>query len=302
MEVPDRGQPISCARVSSIVEQSLESKLEQARAALRAAGSVLVCFSGGIDSALVLQLAWEELGERAVGLTAVSPSLPARELEGAESFARSLGVRHLVVRSNELARPGYVANGPDRCFHCKSELYEMAARTAQDLGLSRIANGTNRDDHGDYRPGLEAAKNAEVHAPLAEAGFTKADVRAAAELLGIPLFAKPAAACLASRLPYGTQVTRERLAQVEGFEAALQDLGFAQVRVRHHETIARIEVPLTDLARLAVPEVAAQAIEIGRRYGFQYVTLDLGGYRTGSHNELLTSRTPGGRTLRVLQG
>jgi len=254
-------------------------------------GSVLVCFSGGIDSALLLSVATSVLGERAIGMTAVSPSLPELELNAARSFAQGIGARHVEVRSREFERPGYVQNGPDRCFHCKSELYEIAKQKADELGLAVIVNGTNLDDLGDYRPGLEAAKLASARSPLVEAGMTKSDVRALAKELGLPSFNKPAAACLASRLPYGMQVTRERLSQVEAFEAALAELGFNGVRVRHHDTIARIEVPLSELPRVAVPELAAQIVALGRGLGFAYVTLDLAGYRTGSHNELLTTRS-----------
>jgi pyridinium-3,5-biscarboxylic acid mononucleotide sulfurtransferase len=269
----------------------VEAKLEELTHILREAGSALVCFSGGIDSAFLLKVAASTLGSNAVGLTAVSPSLAERELLHARQFAESLGVRHIEVSSRELERPGYVQNGPDRCFHCKSELYHIAKQKADELELGSIMNGTNLDDLGDYRPGLEAAKIAGARAPLVEAGFTKSDVREAAQLLGVPSFNKPAAACLASRLPYGMQVTRERLSQVEQFEAELFALGFDQVRVRHHDKIARIEVPLADLGRLSEAKLAARVVELGRRLGFAYVTLDLGGYRTGSHNELLVGRS-----------
>lgn len=268
-----------------------ERHLQALDALFREIGSVLVCFSGGIDSAFVLCVASRALGERAVGITAVSPSLPERERLEASALARELGVRHECVDTSELARPGYAANGPDRCFHCKSELYDVAAREQQRLGLSVIVNGTNLDDLGDYRPGLEAAKNAGVRSPLVEVGMTKAQVRAAAKALGMRLWDKPAAACLSSRIPYGTAVTPERLRQIEGFESALLDLGFPLVRVRHHDTIARIEVPLADLPRLASPELAPRLYALGQAHGFRYVTLDLAGYRTGSHNEVLTGKS-----------
>ncbi len=274
---------------------NLEHKLERASELLSDMGSVLVCFSGGIDSTLVLSLAQRVLGEQAVGLTAVSPSLPASERADAERIARELGARHLFVDSHEIERAGYVQNGPDRCFHCKSELYEIARLKATELGLAAVANGTNTDDLGDYRPGLEAARNAGVKSPLVDAGFGKEDVRNAARTLGIDAWDKPAAACLSSRIPYGTSVTRERLAQIGGFEAELKALGLRQVRVRFHAEVARIEVALEELPRLLEAAVREGALAAGKRHGFRYVTLDLGGYRQGSHNEVLS-----GRSLRLV--
>ena len=195
-------------------------------------GSVVVCYSGGIDSALLLALAHEQLGERAIALTAVSPSLAPAEQEDAVAFARSIGARHELIPSHELTRPGYVANGADRCLHCKTELYEIAEKMRVTWGIQHVANGSNLDDLGDYRPGAEAARTAGVRAPLLEAGFTKSDVRQSARALGLELWDKPAAACLSSRIPYGSSITPERLAQVAGFEAELRALGFQQCRVR----------------------------------------------------------------------
>src|SRR6478752_5495136 len=205
---------------------------------LRDAESVLVCYSGGIDSAVVLAAGQRALGARAIGMTAVSPSLPSSELEDARRIAREVGAEHREVASAELKREAYVANGPDRCFHCKSELYEIAEHKRLEWQLRYVLNGTNTDDLGDYRPGLEAARQAGVKSPLVDAGFDKNDVRAAAQALGIQAWDKPAAACLSSRIPYGTSVTRERLAQIGAFEAELKALGFRQVRVRWHEAIA----------------------------------------------------------------
>jgi pyridinium-3,5-biscarboxylic acid mononucleotide sulfurtransferase len=273
-----------------------EVKLGALRALLRDMGSALVCYSGGIDSALVLAVAHEQLADHAVGLTAVSPSLAASERQGAESLARQIGARHEFVDSHELDRPGYAANGPDRCFHCKSELYDLARRRVGELGFANILNGTNNDDLGDYRPGLEAARHAGVRSPLVELGFDKASVRAVAQLLGLPIWNKPASACLSSRIPYGTAVTSERLAQIGAFEHDLQSLGFGQARVRWHGKIARLELALAELPRALDPSIRSQLVTAGKRHGFNYVTLDLEGYRVGSHNEVLP-----GHLLRVIQ-
>lgn len=269
--------------------------LDRLRGILRDLGSVLVCYSGGIDSAFVLAVAHAELGERAIGMTAVSPSLSAGEKEDAARIAKQLGAQHRFVDSHELERPGYVQNGPDRCFHCKSELYDIAEAKRSEWQLAAVVNGTNLDDLGDYRPGLEAAKNAGARSPLVEAGMTKSDVREAARSLGMDVWDKPAAACLSSRIPYGTSVTSDRLAQIGGLEAELKALGFRQVRVRWHEQIARIEVALSELALMLAPGVREAVVSAGKKHGFQYVTLDLGGYRTGSHNEVLL-----GRALRIV--
>ncbi len=273
----------------------IDEKLERLAANIRALGSVLVCYSGGVDSAFVLAMASRELGGRAVGMTAVSPSLPAGELEQAEALARDIGAVHRIVQSNEMQDPRYVANGPDRCYFCKSELYDIAEAKRQEWGLASTLNGTNCDDLGDYRPGLEAAREAGVKSPLVECGFAKADVRAASQVLGLRVWDKPAAACLSSRIPYGTSVTTERLAQIGAFELDLKALGFRQVRVRYHDKLARVELGIDEIARAVDPAMRGSIVEAGKRHGFQYVTLDLGGYRTGSHNEVLV-----GKSLRIV--
>jgi len=283
------------AAVTTAATDNIGRQLADLRTLLRDMASVLVCYSGGIDSAFVLAVAHAELGARAVGMTAVSPSLSAGEKEDAARIARELGAEHRFVDSHEIERPGYVQNGPDRCFHCKSELYEIAAAKRAEWNLAVVLNGTNRDDLGDYRPGLEAAKNAAVRSPLVEVGMTKADVRAAAQAIGMAIWDKPAAACLSSRIPYGTSVTLERLTQIGGLEADLKALGFRQLRVRWHDQIARIEIALSELELSIKPGVREEIVKAGKKHGFQYVTLDLGGYRMGSHNEVLV-----GRTLRVV--
>jgi len=281
-----------------------DEKLERLRAVMRemaAAGGALVCYSGGVDSAFVLAVAHQVLGARAVGLTAVSPSLAPYEQEAAVAVAAQIGARLELVESREIERPGYVANGTDRCFHCKSELYDIAETKAREWGLGFVLNGTNVDDLGDHRPGLEAARNARVRSVLVECGFTKEDVRRCAHLIGLTVWDKPASACLSSRIPYGTAVTRERLAQIGGLEAELRRLGLRQLRVRWHalggpatdRALARVEVARDELAKAF--EARDAIVEAGKRFGFAYVTLDLQGYRTGSHNEVIV-----GKSLRVV--
>jgi uncharacterized protein len=253
-------------------------------------GSVLVCYSGGVDSAFVLAVAHTTLGERAVGMTAVSPSLAPSEKEDARAIAAVIGADHRFVESSEIDDPSYVANNPDRCFHCKSELYRVAVAKRDAWQLAHILNGTNVDDLGDYRPGLEAAKAAGVVSPLVELGFSKQDVRDAAQRIGLGVWDKPASACLASRIPYGTSVTRERLTKIATVEASLKEMGFRQLRVRYHDDVARIELGLDELPR-ALGEYRERIVKAGRDAGFRFVTVDLGGYRQGSHNEVLSGRS-----------
>ncbi|MEM9694158.1 MAG: ATP-dependent sacrificial sulfur transferase LarE [Myxococcota bacterium] len=274
---------------------SVERRLDQLRDHMRGLGSVLVCYSGGVDSAFVLAIAHEVLGARAVGMTAISPSLPRSERELAVEVALAIGADHRIVDTAEIDDPNYVRNGPDRCFYCKSELYRVAALKREQWGLAHVLNGTNADDLGDYRPGLQAATEAGVASPLVDLGFSKDDVRDVARAIGLGVWDKPASACLASRIPFGTSVTRARLAQVEGLEAELRRLGFRQLRVRYHDTIARIELGRDELGRAAEPEVREEIVAAGKAHGFKYVTLDLGGYRMGSHNEVLV-----GRSLRLV--
>lgn len=263
----------------------MQDKLGELRGRMRDLGSVVVAFSGGLDSAFVLAIGHEVLAERAVGLTAFSPSVPQRERADAARIARELGARHMIVDSRELHDPRYAANPDNRCFYCKSELYTLTERARRDLGFEHVVNGTNLDDLGDYRPGLEAAKAAGVRSPLVEARLHKAEVRALAKLLNLNFWDKPAAACLSSRIPYGTAVTPERLAQIEQLEDALLALGLRQVRVRYHAELARIEVGRDELERAFAQRDAI--VTAGRHAGFTFVTLDLTGYRAGSLNALL---------------
>ncbi len=248
-------------------------------------GSALVCFSGGVDSAFVLKVAHDVLGSMALGLTALSPALPRHEREEAGALARELGVAHALVDSHEIDDPRYVANPTNRCFYCKSELYSVAIREAAQRGFAVVVNGTNLDDLGDYRPGLQAAREAGVRSPLVDAGFTKADVRRCAKIVGLRVWDKPAAACLASRIPYGTSVTHGRLRQIDEAESGIRALGLRQVRVRLHGALARVEVGTDEIDRAFAlrREVAAAC----RHAGFSFATLDLEGYRLGSHNEVV---------------
>lgn len=280
--------------------QSQDPRLARLVKVLREMESVLVCYSGGVDSAFVLAVAHQILGERCIGMTAVSPSLAPFELEDAVRVARTIGARHELVESNEIEDESYAKNDVDRCFHCKSELYRISAKKKTEWGMAHAVNGTNLDDLGDYRPGLDAAREAGARSPLVEAELSKKDVRELSHAIGLGVWDKPAAACLSSRLPYGTRVTRERLAQIAALEGELHRLGLRQVRVRWHASeretitatreaaIARIEVGKEEMLRAF--EQREAIVAAGKLAGFAYVTLDLAGYRTGSHNEVLKKR------------
>jgi pyridinium-3,5-biscarboxylic acid mononucleotide sulfurtransferase len=261
----------------------LERKRLVLRRDLESAGGLMVAFSGGVDSGLLLAAAVEALGPRAVAATGVSPSLAERELQDARAFAAELGVRHVVVPTHEQDRPGYLVNGPDRCYFCKAELFEVLAPLAEAEGLA-LAVGTNADDLGDWRPGQRAASERGVRTPLVAAGFTKRDVREASRRMGLRTHDKPAAACLASRVAYGIQVTPARLSRVERAEALVRSFGLAQLRVRDHGDLARVEVPVDALPLLVREDARERLVEGLRELGFAYVTLDLEGFRSGSMN------------------
>ena len=261
---------------------------EQLRAIIGGMDGVIVALSGGVDSCLVAAVSVDVLGDRAIAMTGVSPSLAQAERAEARAFAAQIGIAHREVDTREIERPAYVENSPGRCFECKDELYGLltAIATTETAGYT-IVDGANLDDVGDYRPGREAARQHGVRSPLAEAGFTKADVRALAQEIGLSVWNKPAMACLASRIPYGNDVTSEKLAQIEQAERVLRDLGFRDLRVRHHGDVARVEIPRTEFER-ALAEPISGAIVAGiKAAGFSYVALDLEGFRSGSMNEVL---------------
>ena len=267
--------------------RSVEEKLRDLRDVIQSYESVVVAFSAGADSTLVAKVAADILGERALAVTSASESLAERELREALEYAESLGINHRVIYTNELSNPDYLANPTNRCYHCKTELYDHLVELAEREGYRTVANGLNVDDLGDYRPGLQAAKEHDVRAPLQEAGLTKPDVRAISRLLDVPTWDKPAMACLSSRVPYGEAITPEKLKQIDRAEQAIRDLGYRQLRVRHHGQVARIELPTESLVTF-VTEHAATATEKLKALGFLYVTLDLQGFRSGSMNEVLS--------------
>lgn len=270
------------------MQEQVARKLNALEQRLRALESVVVAFSGGVDSAVLLKVAVRALGSaRVLAVTGRSPSVPRAELNSVAALAAELGAPHEFLDTAEFADPRYVANPSDRCYYCKTELYSRLVPLAAARGFRAVVGGTNVDDLGDFRPGLQAANEQRVLAPLADVGLTKSELRAIGAALGVSIHAKPASPCLSSRIPYGEPVTPEKLQRIDAAETYLRELGFAECRVRHHEQLARIEVLPADLARFTDAELRARVDARLRELGFQYVALDLRGFRSGSLNEVL---------------
>lgn len=277
-------QPLVQLRTRRADDGEAERKLEQLRALLREMGGIVIGYSGGVDSAFLAKVAQEELGERAVAVVALSESYAAREKDAALELAERIGIRLRAVRTNELQNENYAANPTNRCYYCKEELFVHLKRVADEIGIQNIGYGAIADDLGDHRPGQTAAAEYGARAPLQEVMLWKSEIRLLSKRLGLPTWDKPSLACLSSRIPYGTPVTAELLARLDRCENVLHDQGFRQVRVRHHDTIARIEIDRDEFPRLLEPGVSDTIVAQFKQLGYTYVSLDLAGYRSGSMN------------------
>lgn len=265
----------------------LHEKLNRLKEQLKSLGSAAVAYSGGVDSTFLLKVAYEVLGDNVVAVTARSSTYPEREFNEAVKYIKEIGAKHIVIISEELEIEGFSQNPKNRCYFCKRELFSKIRALADEKGINAVLDGSNLDDTGDYRPGMQAAKEIRVISPLKENGLTKNDIRELSKEMGIPTWNKPSFACLSSRFPYGNEITEPKLKMVEQAEQFLLDLGFRQLRVRHHEDIARIEVASHERSRFFDEDLMDKVAEEFKKIGYKYVTLDMQGYRTGSMNEVL---------------
>lgn len=270
------------------MEKILKEKIERLKEIFERMGKAAVAYSGGVDSTFLLRMARDTLGtENVLAVTAFSPLYPERELKGAQKIAEDMGVRHCLIASNELGMEGFKENPPDRCYLCKRGLFGELKKAAFREGMTSVIEGSTLDDEMDHRPGKRAIRELGIRSPLVEASFTKADVRTASKMLGLPTWDKPSFACLASRFPYGEKITEESLKKIDEAETFLIELGFRQVRVRHYNDLARIEVYQEEIGKLLDVEMRKKVVERLKKIGYKYITVDLQGFRSGSMNEVL---------------